>query len=301
MNDSNSLAFRKIDFAKVIQIEHVERIKRVKYFCDSQYSNIQIAPTLTFYAKRYIEQLFDFLPLTQNCTLIDVGAGFGWLSMAFAFCTDALIVAVDSDYRRLKAGKKIARILGVENKIFWIVGSIVNLPLKARIADVTYCIEVIEHVGKDPSAIIELCSVSANLLILTTPNLWFPIISHDTGLPLCHWLPCRLRKSYAKVFGRQDSEQGNLFWSPFSLKRHMKEFRRISRFLHYLSYDRYRATFPLYLPYGKGRHIPKPTHLLETYYKFISKFGSIPPILCPSLAGVFQRKNALSNSKLLHF
>lgn len=300
MNDSNSLSFRQIDFSKVISIEHVERIRRVEYFCDSQYFDLKIAPTLTFYTKRYVEQLFDFFPLTKH-TVVDVGAGFGWLSIAFAFCTDALIVAIDSDYRRLKAGKKIAKILGVENRIKWIVGSIDKLPLKARIADVTYCIEVLEHVKRDSSAINELCLVSANLLILTTPNLWFPVISHDTRLPLCHWLPICLRKSYAKLFGRQDLEEGNLFWSPFSLKRHMKEFRRISHFLHYLSYDHYRATFPLYIPYNKGHLISEPPKLLEAYYKFISKSGSVPPILTPSLAGVFQRKNALSNFKLLIF
>jgi len=100
MNDSISSAFRQIDFTKVISIEHVERIRRVEYFCDSQYSNIQIAPTLIFYTKRYVEQLFDFLLLTKDCIVVDAGAGFGWLSMAFAFCTEGLIVAVDSDYQR---------------------------------------------------------------------------------------------------------------------------------------------------------------------------------------------------------
>jgi 2-polyprenyl-3-methyl-5-hydroxy-6-metoxy-1,4-benzoquinol methylase len=297
MNNSNLVSFRQIDFEKTIQIEQIERIRRVEYFCDSQYSNMQIASTLNFYTKRYVEQLFEFLSLTKSAVVIDVGAGFGWLSMAFAFSTEGIIVAVDSDYQRLKAGKKIARILGVEDQILWIVGSAVNLPIKKRIAEVTYCIEVLEHLQKDPSAIINLCFVTANLLVLTTPNLWFPIISHDTKLPICHWLPRRLRKPYAKLFGRLDSEQGNLFWSPFSLKRHMKEFCRVSRFLHYLSYDRYRSTFPLYMPYGRCRYITGPSPLQENYYKFISKFGSVPPILCPSLAGVFQRKNILSDFK----
>jgi hypothetical protein len=61
-----------------------------------------------------------------------------------------------------------------------------------RAARVAYCIEVIEHIGRSRLAIHDLGRICDEVLVITTSNLLFPIIAHDTRLPFCHWLPLGL-------------------------------------------------------------------------------------------------------------
>lgn len=282
-------SFSMPDYKKLITQDMVDRIRCVEYFSQGHYSNLDIPATLTFYTDRYVKQLFDFRHITSETTIADVGAGFGWLCMAFACVTEAKIIAVEINEVRLDAAREIADILGIGDKIDWRVGGLGNLPLKDKETDVVYCIEVLEHVYKSPDAINDLCRAAGDILILTTPNLWFPAIAHDTQLPFCHWLPIPLRKIYAKMFGRNDRENDNLFWSPYSLRKNMTGFKPVSRWLHYSSYKNHLDTFPFYLPYGTGSYISRMGLLKKTYYDIASRFGMLSHWLLPSLAYVFKR------------
>ncbi|MCP4698238.1 MAG: methyltransferase domain-containing protein [Gammaproteobacteria bacterium] len=284
---------RKAAYKKRISQAQIDKIRQVKHFCDSQYANLNIPLTLEFYTKRFVTQLFDFKAPDANTIISDVGAGYGWLAMAFAYCTEAKIIAVEPDAPRLLAGKKIAEILGIANRIDWRVGSLGKLPLQDRESDVVYCIEVLEHIYRNPGAIPDLCRISKDLLILTTPNLWFPVIAHDTELPFCHWLPIPARQIYAKLFGRDKDaypENDNLFWSPYSLKQQTKGFKQISKWLHYASYQRYRETFPFYLPYDKQPYVENMGRAKALYYGFVSRSEMLSRYFVPSLACVLKRE-----------
>jgi 2-polyprenyl-3-methyl-5-hydroxy-6-metoxy-1,4-benzoquinol methylase len=285
----SQIHFAVPDYDSIVTIDIERKIKEVKYFNESRYGNLNIIETLKFYTNRYVKQLNYFTVITEDSLIADIGTGFGWLAIAFAFATKAHIIAVDSDKERLLSGKEIAGILGVGDRIDWRVGRLGNLPIESRKIDVVYCIEVLEHVYKSEAAIHDLCKISKDLLILTTPNLWFPIIAHDTQLPFCHWFPIPLRKIYAKLAHRTDRENDNLFWSPISLYKNTKEFERISDWLHYSSYKDFLNTFPFYLPYGKGDYVNHISKGKKIYYTIISKLGKASYILSPSLAGVFKR------------
>jgi len=272
-----------------ISKSQLDEIKRVDYFKDGMYANLDIPATLDFYYIRYVKQIKDFVNITRDTTVSDIGAGFGWLSIAFALNTNANILVVELNEQRLKAGKEISRILGVADKIDWRVGSLGKLPMHNQESNISYCIEVLEHVRKDPSTIRDLCRVTEELVVLTTPNLWFPKIAHDTQLPFCHWLPIPLRKIYAKLFNRSKKENDNLFWSPISLNRNMNGFERVSTWLHYSNYNNYLASFPFYLPYGKGSIVNKPSKIKKIYYELISKIGKKSCFFTPNLAGVYKR------------
>jgi len=246
---------------------------------------------LDFYTNRYVKQLFNFTTPNEDTIIADVGTGFGWLAIAFAYCTDSKIIAIDENEERLKAGRQIANILGVEHKIDWRVGSLGKLPLDQKEAHIVYCIEVLEHVYRAAGAIQDLCRVSSEFMIITTPNLWFPIIAHDTQLPICHWLPIPIRKVYAKLFKRQDRENDNLFWSPYSLKKNMPGFKPVSKWLHYASYKNHKDTYPFYLPYGNGKYVSGMGKNKKLYYDLVSKFGMLSHWILPSLAYVFKREN----------
>jgi hypothetical protein len=170
-----------------------------------------------------------------------------------------------------------------------------ELPLQNGEADIVYCIEVVEHVYRNRAAIRDLCRVSRDLIVLTTPNLWFPAVAHDSRLPFCHWLPIWIRPTFARLFGR-DGNENNLFWSPWSLAKNMKDFKRISPWLHYPSYQSFVDTFPFYLPYGTGERVDKIATMKRIYYHVISHLGTASHLLAPSLAGVFKRnKNETRN------
>ena len=288
----NSHSFQIPQYKQLVSKEMLEEIRKVDFYTQSQYGNLDIPETLEFYTKRFVKQLLDFTSIDDKTVIADVGAGFGWLSMAFAYSTEAKLIAIDGDEARLNAGREIATILGIEDRIDWRTGLLGNLPVEDKEADVVYCIEVIEHVYRSKDAIHDLCRISNNLTVITTPNLWFPVVAHDTQLPFCHWLPIPLRKRYAKLFNRQDKEIDNLFWSPSSLQREFKDFQPISKWLHYASYDNFKETFPFYLPYGKGRYVPKLGSKKKMYYDLVSKLGIYSHSLLPSLAYVFQRKES---------
>jgi len=234
--------------------------------------------------------LFDFHLLTREQTVVDIGAGFGWLAMAFALKSDARIIAIEPDEERLMAGREIAQVMGIARKIEWRPGLLGNLPLENQEADVVYCIEVLEHVQRSKGALMDLCRITKDKLILTTPNKWFPLIAHDTELPFCHWLPVFLRNVYAKACNRSHMENDNLFWSPYTLKKNMKDFKRISRWLHYSYLQRYFDTYPFFLPYKQGSYVEDISQAKKWYYKFAASFGRYSYLLAPNLAGVFQRK-----------
>lgn len=267
----------------------IRDIRNVDYFRDGMYANLDISSTLDFFYNRYVKQIDDFTQVTNETVVTDIGAGYGWLSITFALNTDAKIIAVEPNEPRLRAGKKIAEILGVEHKIDWRVGILGDLPLNDRISDISYCIEVLEHVKRDTKTLQDLSRITKEFIVLTTPNLWFPKIAHDTQLPFCHWLPLPLRYKYAKLFNRTDRENDNLFWSPYSLKTNLHEFKRISNWLHYKSYQRYLATYPFYLPYGRGKNVTHPGFFKKIYYGLIAKFGLKSHIFAPNLAGVYKR------------
>lgn len=284
-------AFQPPDYSSIISEEIDAEIRQIEHFADSQFRDLDIAKTLEFYTNRYVRQIFDFTSITNETVIADVGAGFGWLPIAFALTTDARLISIDADDKRVAAGKRIAELLGVGDRIDWRTGVLGALPLEDREADISYCIEVLEHVQKDPETVKDLCRVTREFIVLTTPNLWFPVVAHDTRLPFCHWLPMPLRQVYARIFNRHRSEKGNLFWSPYSLRKNMAGFRPVSKWLHYSSLSRFKETFPYYLPYGRGKHVNKLGKIQGAYYELVSKLGMPSHYFLPSLAYVFHRSN----------
>jgi 2-polyprenyl-3-methyl-5-hydroxy-6-metoxy-1,4-benzoquinol methylase len=267
----------------------VAAIQGVRHFSAGGYGRLDIPGTLEFYRRRYVDQLAPFRSIDGETVIADVGAGYGWLAMAFALHTPAKLIAIEMDAERLAAGRAIAGILGIEHRISWRAEGLGGIALANRSADVVYCIEVLEHVDGSRAAVADLARLPRDLLIVTTPNKWFPVIAHDTRLPFCHMLPLGLRKIYARAFHRQDSENDNIFWSPPDLRRELADFEPVSDFLHYRSPDDYFATYPFYLPYIGGGNRRAPGLAKRLYYRFASRLGRNSCYVMPNLAGVYRR------------
>src|SRR5215471_18803718 len=166
--------------------EQERAIRAVPHFARGIYRDMDINGALDFYLRRYVGPLGAFIDIRADDVVADIGTGYGWLAIAFALCTPARIVAVDDDEARLEAARTIAGILRVADRIDWRLGALGQLPLVDREARVAYCIEVIEHIGRSRPVIRDLGRICDEVLVITTPNLLFPVIAHDTRLPFCH-------------------------------------------------------------------------------------------------------------------
>ena len=271
--------------------EQAQAIRAIPHFSQGVYRDIDLDGAIDFYRRRYVEPLGAFTGLGPEDVVADIGTGYGWLAIAFALHTPARIIAVDMDEARLDAARRIAGILGVDHRIDWRVGKLGELPLADGEARVAYCIEVIEHIGRSRPAVRDLGRVAAEMIIITTPNLYFPVIAHDTGLPFCHWLPLPQRARNAKLCGREERENDNLFWSPRSLLAELPAFRVVSRFLHFASRRDYLATFPIYVPYVGGGLRRRDGRLKSLYYRAVSMLGHHSLYAMPSLACTLRRRS----------
>jgi hypothetical protein len=101
------------------------------------------------------------------------------------------------------------------------------------------------------------------------------------------------RNIYARAFGRLQMQQGNRFWTPFDLNRHLTDFRRVSNFHHYKKVDDFFDSYPFYLPYGHGEWRQEPSLMMKAYYFAVSPFGRFSHYFLPTLAGTFERHNQM--------
>jgi ubiquinone/menaquinone biosynthesis C-methylase UbiE len=262
--------------------EQIEAIRRVDHFARSEYRQLDLNQLLNEYMDDFVEPLVRLAGAPTK--VADVGAGYGWLAFAFALGTDAKVIAIEYDGARLDAARRIAGILGVEHRIEWVQASIASLPLPERSMDAVYCIEVIEHTGVQAEFVEELCRISRDVLVITTPNKLFPVINHDTALPFCHWLPLRARDVYASAFGRSRKQENNLFWSPRSLFGSVNNFERVSRFMHYAHYAEYRELHPV----DSGRR-SLARRCRDAYFPLASLLGTRSVYVMPNLASTFRR------------
>ena len=265
-------------------------IAAVPHFREGAYGYLPVEETLDFYRKRYVQQLANFRAIDASTVIADVGAGYGWLAMAFAAFSPAQVIAIEMDAGRLQAGRQIATILGLSDRITWVAQGLGEISLADRSVDVAYCIEVLEHVQCEPKTVVDLARLPRDLLILTTPNQWVPVIAHDTRLPFCHWLPLSARNTYARAFKRDHIEHDNLFWSPRALDRLLTGFEPVANFLHYKTLDDYVATYPFHLPYLNGGHHARVGGAKLAYYKLAALLGPASRFIMPNLAMVWQRK-----------
>lgn len=270
------------DVQQWISDEQTAAIRRVDHFRNSAYCGLDLNRMVDGYVRDFVEPLLRLAG--PPSTVADVGTGYGWLALAFALRTQARVTAIEYDAGRLAAAREIAAILGVAHRIEWIQASIASLPLLDRSMDAVYCVEVIEHTGVHPGLVAQLCRISRDVLVITTPNKLFPVINHDTALPFCHWLPLRMRDVYAAAFRRRHRQDNNLFWTPSRLLDSVAGFRRVSRFMQFNSYADYRT-----MRQAAGRRGGMGSRCLDAYFAMAFRLGSHAVYVLPNLASTFRR------------
>jgi hypothetical protein len=170
------------------------------------------------------------------------------------------------------------------------------IPLASNDADIFVSIETLEHIGRNNiiTALSRIKDIAAKGVIITTPNKLFPVVAHDTCLPFIHWLPTKKRRRYARLFGREELDEGNDFLTPLDLNILRDKFKPVSACLTFRNFEDYRNHFPFYQPYGADeseRLQVRPAATKAIYYKVASRvFGANSYWVMPSLSRVFIRR-----------
>lgn len=278
-----------------------ESVRRVLSGIESQ-KNYDPQGTLDYFLKMYVIPLKKNLDISKS-VLLDCGCGTGFLSHSYLLAGGRHVIAADYNPVMVKAATQIGEALGVSGKVDYINCSLVDLPFPDKSVDALTSIETLEHVGEQRyTAVSEMNRVTKSVIMLSTPNLWFPVIAHDTRLPFAHWLPLSIRAKYAALFGRADRNKNNLFISPRKLKAGLSDFERTSKILMFDNLQEWQATYPLYLPYGG--HVRNGRGAWVTlgggwkgrsklaYYSLLSRLGSMSEYTAHNLSGLYRAKNS---------
>lgn len=279
----------------VLEALDVERILAVPMMRRSIYRELDVAGTLDYFARRYVLPLARVFDISR-CAAVDCAAGHGWFSIAYVLCGGQRSVEVDIHAERLESAREIAEIVGVADRIEFIVSPIQETPLADDSAELFVSIETLEHIGRAniPAALDRMQRIASRGILITTPNRLFPVISHDTALPFAHWMPRGLRRIYAGLLGRQKRNHDNAFLSPFDLRVWRDKFRPASTCLTFQGYREYRDHFPFYLPYGSKasrRQRTSPNPIQAAYFRVASALlGTRSHWVFPTLSRIFARR-----------
>ncbi|HQT78985.1 MAG: hypothetical protein B7Z80_21575 [Rhodospirillales bacterium 20-64-7] len=268
--------------------QQIADLLSVPHFKNSREARKNLSALYASYAFGFADLIGAYLSDAEPRVVADIGTGYGWLAAALAHRTKAHIIAVDNDAARLAAARQIATILGVAERIEWRLGGLPHLPLADGEADVTFCVEVLEHVGTDAEMVVDLGRVTRDALVITTPNRLFPCIQHDTRLPFCHCLPLPMRNRYAALFGRLNRQDSNLFWSPGMLLGALPEFRRVSALLQYPDAQHFRET-ERRMDQALDGPVTWQRLLRRQFFTAVSWLGPYAIYALPNLASTFRR------------
>ncbi len=270
-------------------------IADIPYLGDGIYRDLDIRLTLDYMTRRYVAPVARHVDLTK-ATVADCAAGFGWLSFAFLLAGARRAILLDLDAPRLDAARLVADRLGLVERCGFVAGRLQDAPLAPDSVDIFASIETLEHVGAGniSTCVDAIARCASQAVLITSPNFLFPVVSHDTRLPVAHWLPPRLRQAYARAAGRGDQDEANAFLKPWHLLPLMPKFRPVSRYQTFETLAEFDRFYPHYLPYGsdepaRHRRAPKPGQRI-LHAALAKTLGRWSFTLAPNVASLWLRR-----------
>jgi hypothetical protein len=286
------------DIAPQADVECAVSARDIDYLRDYEnglYRDLDIEMTLDYMRRRFVAPLARHVEI-GTATLLDCAAGFGWLAFAYLQAGGRHAILVELDERRLDAARTIARHLGVEDRCSFRAERLQDIALTDNSVEIFSSVETLEHVGRGNirDSVRNMARIAQHAVILTTPNFIFPVVAHDTGLPLAHWLPAGLRRRYAAAAGRAQLDRGNQFPTPWDLAPLLTKFRPASRFQTFDTGAEFDRFYPHYMPYGGNsaqRLRLKPKAGLRALHSGLATvLGRYSFTLAPNLASLWLRR-----------
>jgi len=275
-----------------ISTDQSKEIISLPFLSSTDYSNLDVEKTLEYMVKRYINPLKEKIDIAKS-SFVDCGSGFGWLAFAYLLSGGKSATLCEIDSIRLKEAKNIAGILGLEKKCTFIDSAMQDLKFYENEFDIFASVETLEHVGENniDKCLNVMARATNSIIILTTPNKFFPLVIHDNKIPFSHWVPSQFRNRYTSLFGLNEKHP-NDFVSPLRLKIFKNKFRPSSVTLTFASYRDWKSSYPFCSPYNSGnRWKEKPPLVLKLLYWTLSiAFGRHCHLFAPNLCRMWIRK-----------
>ena len=258
-----------------------EQISKIQKILDNFGKNyINIEGSIEWFEKVYIKQISKIINI-NNKILCDCACGYGWLTFAYILNgANNRAVCIDMDRELLHNVKNISDILGVSDRMTFILGDIAKLPLKQKCIDIFATIETLEHVGDNPDlqmkyyarkdkdmiismfnkqrelqliALEEIRRVTSEAVIIATPNKFYFKDVHDTGLKFVHLIPRYMGIKYSLRYSKEGYSHAPLhsrFISHYELENKLHDFNLVTPFFCCKNVEEYQQLFPTYYPYG---------------------------------------------------
>lgn len=259
------------------------------------YRDLDIELTLDYMRRRFVMPVGRHVDIAKS-TLLDCAAGFGWLAFAYVLAGGKRALLVEYDEQRLEAARAIAQRLGIERRCHFIATRIQDIDLGDDSVDIFASVETLEHVGRAniTACVRNMARIAKEAVVLTTPNFLFPVVAHDTELPLAHWMPAGLRHRYAVAKGRGELDRGNQFPMPWNLTPLVAKFRPVSRYQTFETRSEFDRFYPHYMPYGPNhakRYRTSPRRGQRMMQVALAAaLGRYSFALAPNLASVWLRR-----------
>jgi ubiquinone/menaquinone biosynthesis C-methylase UbiE len=128
----------------------------------------QPPPQATLHEIRTAENTFTYLlpkfrslqESNPNLKLLDIGCGSGTISVSFAkLIPDGQVTGIDVNTTILPRARAVAETAGVKNVEF-LQGSVYEIPFPDETFDITYCHQVLIHIGNPWDALREMLRVT---------------------------------------------------------------------------------------------------------------------------------------------
>ncbi len=112
------------------------------------------------------------------------------------------VVGIEPDKQRVERGNAIIKDLGFESAAsIEHIENTATLPFDSRSFDTVIANAVLEHIPQPRTPYIRemwrVLKTDGNLIINETPNKYFPIDKHTTGLWFVPWLPSSIARQYS--------------------------------------------------------------------------------------------------------
>lgn len=204
---------------------------------------------LEYFDRFYAAPLAARLDVTK-ARILDCACGVGWLSAALALRGAREIVAADLDPDTLARARTVIDALGLTAQVSIVEADVTKLPWPDRHFDAVCTVETIEHVPIG-AAMAELARVSRRFFLIETINRHFPMDTHDTALPLVHWLPPQVRAAVHRRVG--GPPQPNRYPTLEEIEGPLAGFALRTYFKTFDDVEEWERAFPFAHPYQGGR------------------------------------------------
>src|SRR3546814_14670397 len=106
--------------------EAVAWSRRVPYFAEGRYADVNLPLTFDYMRRRYVAPLARRVDIAE-ASMADCACGFGWLSFTFLMSGGGQAILIDVDEPRLEAARRIAGILGLADRCTFVLKELQNL------------------------------------------------------------------------------------------------------------------------------------------------------------------------------